>query len=61
MDAERLQRSRIDISQGTATSMKKMPEVCRRPQVSHGAGRRVAILFECVSEPVNVRSAWAGT
>jgi hypothetical protein len=61
MGAERLERCRIHISQGTATSVKKMPDVRRRPQVSHGAGRRVAILFERVSEPVNVWSARAGT
>jgi hypothetical protein len=61
MGSERLERFRIHISQGTATSVKKMPEVRRRPQISHGAGRRVAILFERVSEPVNVWSARAGT
>jgi hypothetical protein len=61
MGAERLERTRIHISQGTATSVKKLPEVRRRSQVSHGAGRRVAILFERVSEPVNVWSARAGT
>jgi hypothetical protein len=61
MGAVRLDRIRIHISQGTATSVKKMPEVRRRPQVSHGAGRRVAILFERISEPVNVWSARAGT
>jgi hypothetical protein len=60
MGAERLERSRIHISQGTVTSVKKMPEVRRRSQVSHGAGRRVAIPFERVSELVNVWSARAG-
>jgi hypothetical protein len=61
MGAERLERTRLHISQSTVTPVKKMPEVRRRPQVSHGAGRRVAILFERVSKPVNVWSARAGT
>jgi len=61
MGAERLDRTRIHISQRTATPVKKMPKVRRRPQVSDGAGWRVALLFERIRKPVNVRSARAGT
>src|SRR6266849_3225485 len=61
MGAERLERTRLHISQRTVTPVKKMPEVHRRPQVSHGAGRRVALLLEHVCKAVNVWSARAGT
>lgn len=61
MGAERLERPRLHISQRTVTPVKTMPEVRRRPQVSHGASRRVALLLEYVCKAVNVWSARAGT
>lgn len=60
MAAERLERTPVHIGRGAMTSVKKMPEVRRRPQVSHRAGVRVAIAFESVSKPINVWSARAG-
>jgi hypothetical protein len=59
MAAERLERTPVNCGQGAMTSVKKMPDVRRRPQLSHRAGVRVSIAFESVSKSINVWSARA--
>jgi hypothetical protein len=54
MAAESVQRTSVDISQGAAIALQELPEMSRSTQVLYRAAMRVAILFESVSETIDV-------
>jgi len=54
MTAESIQRTRVDVSQGAAIALQELPEMSRSTQIPYRAAMRVAILFESVSETIDV-------